>query len=66
MEKKTREQAIEELSLMLMYLTRFQDENEFCRYMEVSWKGYSFKAMNDLEDKELLFQTRKMERSQAS
>lgn len=59
MEKKTREQAIEELSLMLMYLTRFQDENEFCRYMEVSWKGYSFKAMNDLEDKELLFQTRK-------
>jgi hypothetical protein len=29
MNKKSREQAIEELSLMLMYLTRFQDNNEF-------------------------------------
>ena len=40
--KKTYEDAIEELSLMLMYLTREQDRNEFCRYREISWKGYDF------------------------
>ena len=38
MKKKTREEAIEELSLMLMYLTRFSDDDEYCRYMEMAWK----------------------------
>ena len=56
MDKMTREDAIEELSLMLMYLTRFQDNNEFCRYMEVTWKGYDFEMMNQLENKELIIQ----------
>lgn len=59
MEKKVREQAIEELSLMLMYLTRFQDYNEFCRYMEPSWKGYDFETLDVLEEKDLLIQPRK-------
>lgn len=59
MNKKTREQAIEELSLMLMYLTRFQDNNEFCRYREVTWKGYDFEALNQLEEKEMILQRRK-------
>lgn len=59
MKNKTREQAIEELSLMLMYLTRFQDHNEFCRYMETSWKGYDYEALNILEEKELLHQPKK-------
>jgi GNAT superfamily N-acetyltransferase len=59
MNKKTREQAIEELSLMLMYLTRSQDNNEFCRYMETSWKSYDFNALDELEKKHLLYQPRK-------
>lgn len=59
MNKKSREQAIEELSLMLMYLTRFQDNNEFCRYMEISWKGYDFDTLNKLEQDDLLWQPRK-------
>lgn len=59
MDKKTREQAIEELSLMLIYLTRFQDQNEYCRYLENSWKGYDFDVLNALENKDLLFQPRK-------
>jgi ribosomal protein S18 acetylase RimI-like enzyme len=59
MNKKSRQQAIEELSLMLMYLTRFQDNNEFCRYMEISWRGYDFDALNELENKELLYQPKK-------
>lgn len=59
MNKKSREQAIEELSLMLIYLTRFQDNNEYCRYLENSWKGYDFDTLNALENKELLFQPKK-------
>lgn len=59
MNKKSREQAIEELSLMLMYLTRFQDNNEFCRYREVSWRGYDFEALNELEKKNLIYQPKK-------
>lgn len=59
MEKKSREQAIEELSLMLIYLTRFQDNNENCRYLENSWKGYDFETLDELEQKELLFQPKK-------
>jgi ribosomal protein S18 acetylase RimI-like enzyme len=59
MNKKSRQQAIEELSLMLMYLTRFQDNNDFCRYMETSWKSYDFNALDELEKKELLYQPKK-------
>ncbi len=59
MEKKSRKQAIEELSLMLIYLTRFQDNNEYCRYLENSWKGYDFEILNELEQKKLLLQPRK-------
>ena len=59
MNKKSRKQAIEELSLMLIYLTRFQDNNEYCRYLENSWKGYDFEVLNELENKELLFQLKK-------
>lgn len=59
MVKKSRKQAIEELSLMLIYLTRFQDHNEYCRYLENSWKGYDFETLDELEQKELLFQPKK-------
>lgn len=59
MNKKSRKQAIEELSLMLIYLTRFQDNNEYCRYLENSWKGYDFDVLDALENKELLFQPKK-------
>lgn len=54
--KKSYEEAIEELSLMLMYLTRIQDNNEFCRYRELSWKGYDFDVLDKLDSKELILQ----------
>ena len=59
MNKKSIKQAIEELSLMLIYLTRFQDNNENCRYLENSWKSYDFEVLSELENKELLFQPKK-------
>ncbi len=57
--KKSREQAMEEMSLMLMYLSRQQDNNEFCRYRELSWKGYDFSVLNQLEADEMLYQPKK-------
>ena len=56
--KKSYEQSLEELSLMLMYLTRTQDNNEFCRYRELSWKGYDFDTMGRMEEENLLWQPR--------
>lgn len=57
-DKKSYEKAIEELSLMLMYLTRTPDNNEFCRYRELSWKGYDFGMLDKLSDEELIIQPR--------
>ena len=56
--KKNYEKAMEELSLMLMYLTRKQDNNEFCTYRELSWKGYDFHTLNRLDQENLIFQPR--------
>lgn len=57
--KKPIEQSVEELTLMLIYLTRFQDRNEFCRYIENSWKGYDHDALATLEQADLLYAPRK-------
>lgn len=59
MEKKTFEETVEELTLMLMYLTRFRDNEGYFRYMEMTWKGYDFGVLNQFEDKDLISQTRR-------
>ena len=52
------EEKIKDLSLMLMFLTGWEEdsrknpgEKAFC-----SWKGYSFKALNALADEKLIIQ----------
>lgn len=60
MSKKSREDAIRELSIMLMYLTRFPDSAEYGRkFMEPSWKGYDFGTLEKLEAENLIFQPNK-------
>lgn len=55
--KKKYEQAVEELSLMLLYLTRFSENSEYGKsFLEPSWKGYDFDIMDKLEAKDFLFQ----------
>ena len=44
---------------MLVYLTRFQERSEFCRYIENSWKGYDYDALATLEQADLLYAPRK-------
>lgn len=53
---KTYEESIKELSLMLMYLTRTQDRNEFCRYREMSWKAYDVETLDKLDRDKLIYQ----------
>ena len=52
------EEKIKDLSLLLMFLTGWEEdsrknpgEKAFC-----SWKGYSFKSMNQLADDKLIVQ----------
>jgi hypothetical protein len=52
------EEKIKELSLMLMFLTGWEEDSRqspgekvFC-----SWKGYSFKALNMLADEKQIIQ----------
>ena len=53
MEKKRTQEAIEELTLALLYLTRFPDR-EGRRYDEISWKGYDFDVINELDRKDCI------------
>ena len=52
--KKTRQEAIDELTLMLLYLTRFPDR-EGKRYDEISWKNYDFDAIDRLDEQDLIY-----------
>ena len=45
-----REEIIEELSLLLMYLTAFQEEKGEETALR-TWKNYSFEAVDNLVDK---------------
>ena len=56
MNKKSREQAIEDLTLALLYLTRFDDEQRF--HEQISWKTYDYDSLEKLEEKELLIRAR--------
>ena len=48
MSKKTRQEAIEELTLALLYLTRFRDR-EGSNFHEISWKNYDFDTIESLD-----------------
>ena len=58
--KKSYEESIEELSLMLMYLTRRREQENYGGnvYRELSWKGYDFDALDKMEKEDLLWQPR--------
>lgn len=45
------ENEIEELTLLLLYLTSWEEE-EFSVTMRRSWKGYPFDALNQLTDQD--------------
>lgn len=59
MNEKSVEQAIEELTLMLLYLSRFVDRDIPSldgKTMYHSWKGYDFGILNELNEKDFIRQ----------
>ena len=54
MHKKTRQEALEELTLALLYLTSFPD-GEGHRFDEIAWKNYDFDTIDRLDEQELIF-----------
>jgi hypothetical protein len=52
------EEKIKDLSLLLMLLTGWEEDSRQNQGEKVfcSWKGYSFKAMNQLADDKLIIQ----------
>ena len=53
MSDNKRQNAIDKLTLALLYLTRFPD-SEGQRFDEISWKNYDFDAINRLDDADLI------------
>lgn len=50
---------IEELTLLLMYLTSWEEKtNSLEDSFKQSWKGYSFEIINELTNKGYLFPTK--------
>ena len=53
MGKKTRQETIDELTLALLYLTRFNDR-EGSRFNEIAWKNYDFDSIERLDKDEYI------------
>ena len=49
MDKTTPEKAMKELTMVLMYLSKFNEDNRFSYSMDMSWKGYDFGIINELD-----------------
>lgn len=60
--KKSREEAIEALTMALLYLTRFPD-GEGNRFDEIAWKNYDFDMLTQLDLKEYIVDPRGRKRS---
>lgn len=50
------DKAVEELTLILMYLTKFKEEVIPGVESDRTWKGYDFDVINALDDKEFIRQ----------
>lgn len=58
-------QAMEELTMILLYLSRFQDRDlpDFKgKPIYHAWKGYDFEVLNQLDDKDYIDQGRRPSR----
>jgi len=55
-EKTTPEKAMKELTMILMYLSRFNENNRFESSMDMAWKGYDFDIINELDEEDYIRQ----------
>lgn len=56
MENINPKDAMQELTMILMYLSRFKDRDSFNPNDCFAWKGYDFGILNELDDKDYIRQ----------
>lgn len=56
MEKTPAKDAVKELTLALMYLTRLSEKDRFSVSDNNAWKGYPFKVLDELEEEGMINQ----------
>ncbi|SNS69388.1 hypothetical protein SAMN05446037_101749 [Anaerovirgula multivorans] len=56
MDKTNPEKAIKELTILLMYLTRFNEGDRFGLSLDMAWKGYDFDIINELDKEDYIRQ----------
>lgn len=65
MKRKDTYEAVEELTMMLLYLTKFTEKDGVFEVGNLSWKGYPFKILNKLSDEGLIEQGKHPSRSKS-
>ncbi|WP_446788020.1 DUF6429 family protein [Macellibacteroides fermentans] len=56
MDKTNTDKAVKELTMLLMYLTRFNERDHFGSGLDMAWKGYDFDIINELDKEEYIRQ----------
>ncbi|MDF2546324.1 MAG: transposase [Anaerosolibacter sp.] len=65
MDKTNQKKAIKELTILLMYLTRFNERDRFGSSLDIAWKGYDFDIINELDEEDYIRQGRHRSKSVA-
>lgn len=66
MNKTTAEQAMKELTMVLLYLSRFTEHNRFSDSKDFyAWKGYDFDILNELDEEDCICQGKRPSRSKS-
>lgn len=66
MNKTAAEQAMKELTMVLLYLARFTEHNQFSDGKDFyAWKGYDFDILNELDEENCICQGKRPSRSKS-
>ena len=66
MDKTSPEKAVKELTMLLMYLTRFNERGRFESDLDMAWKGYDFDIINKLDEEDYIRQGSRRSKSVAT
>lgn len=56
MDKTNPEQAMKELTLLLMYLSSFHEDGRIASNLDMAWKGYDFDIIDKLDEEDYIRQ----------
>ncbi|MDV3429607.1 MAG: DUF6429 family protein [Bacillota bacterium] len=65
MDKIDPEKAMKELTMLLMYLSRFNEGSRFSTSMDMAWKGYDYDIINELDEEDYIRQGSRRSKSVA-